>query len=147
MENSKKIIEQEMAEMMERMNQSDAIVCTNIERLHFSHKRENDVPFMQLLSQPLPNKIRNVGSEYEMFTQTFGTRLANCSQDILRRGGNNVVPNLSMCGGYECFQPNFTREYQMIPCKQNSFQNYLIGDEEKVCSSSHQLFNNITKRL
>jgi hypothetical protein len=144
---NKKYIENEMNEMMNRINQSDKILCHNIENLHFAHKRDNDTSYMFGLSRTMPNKIRDVSQEYQMLTHTFATRVANCTEDILKRGGNNVVPDLSSCGGYECFKPCYTKEYQMIPCKENTFKNYLVSDDKKTCSSSHQLFNNLTKRV
>jgi hypothetical protein len=144
---NKQLLEIEMQEMMNRMQQSDNITCHNVENLQFAHKRENDMAFMQAFAKPLPNNIRNVTSEYDLWTQSFQTRVATCDKDIIKRGGNNVVPSLNMCGGYECFKPCYTKEYRIIPCRENTYRNYLIADEEKACSISHQLFNNMTKRV
>lgn len=142
-----KFIQNEISEIHSRLQQSDTLLCGNIENLQFSHKRDNDLSYMYNLSRSMPNRIRNVGEEYQMWTQSFKTRVADCTDDILKRGGNDVIPNLSQCGGYECFKPSYTNEYQIVPCKNNSFRNYLVNDLEKVCTSSHQLFNNITKRV
>ena len=142
-----KYIENETNEIISRLQQSDNVLCNNIENLQFTHKRENDRSYMYKLSRSMPNKLRNVDEEYQMWTQSFKTRVANCTDDILKRGGNDVIPSLSLCAGYECFKPCYTQEYQMVPCKNNSFQNYLVNDDMKVCTLSHQLFNNVTKRV
>ncbi len=143
-----KYIENEMNDIISRLQQSDTILCNNIENLQFSHKRENDLAYMYKLSRSMPNRIRNVTEEYQMWTQSFKTRVANCSEDILKRGGNDVIPNLTQCAGYECLlKPCYTHEYQIEPCKNNSFKNYLVNDDLKVCTLSHQLFNNVTKRV
>lgn len=142
-----KLIENEMKDIELRLMQSDTLLCTNIENLQFSHKRDNDLSYIYPLSRTMPNKIRNVAEEYQMWTQSFKTRVANCTEDILKRGGNDVVPSLTQCGGYECFRPCYTKEVQTIPCKNNTFKNYLVDDDVKICSLSHQLFNNVTRRV
>lgn len=141
------LIQNEMNDIYSRLQQSDIILCNNIENLQFSHKRENDLSYMYKLSQTMPNKIRNVAHEYQMWTQSFKTRVADCTNDILKRGGNNVVPSLTQCAGYECFKPCYAKEFQTIPCKNNTFRNHLVNDDNKVCTLSHQLFNNVTKRV
>lgn len=145
--NNNKLIENEMRDIHSRLQQSDILLCNNIENLQFSHKRENDMSYMYNLSRTMPNKIRNVTEEYQMWTQSLKTRVADCTNDIIKRGGNNVVPSLTQCGGYECFKPCYTQTFQTIPCKNNTFKNYLVNDNEKICTLSHQLFNNVTKRV
>lgn len=145
--NNNQMIENEMKDIYTRLHQSDTLLCNNIENLQFSHKRENDLSYMYSLSRTMPNRIRNVGDEYQMWTQSFRTRVADCTDDILKRGGNNIVPPLSQCAGYECFKACHTKEFQTIPCKNNSHRNYLVNDSQKVCALSHQLFNNLTKRV
>jgi hypothetical protein len=138
---------QEMQEIESRLQQSDYILCKNIQSLHFVHKKESDGPFMDLLSRPLPSKIRNVVEEHKMWTQTYQTRVPQCNELIASRGGNNVSKSYSAYGGYECFSPQLMNDWIMEPCKKNTFQNYLVQDNDKICSKSHQLFNNVTKRV
>lgn len=142
-----KLIEKEMQDIYTRFQQSDTLLCNNIENLQFSHKRENDLSYMYNLSRTMPNRIRNIAEEYQMWTQSFKTRVADCTTDIIKRGGNNVVPPLTQCAGFECFKPCYTQEFQTIPCKNNTHKNYLVSDDNKVCTLSHQLFNNVTKRV
>ena len=145
--NNNKLIEMETKDIFLRLQQSDSILCNNIENLQFSHKRDNDISYMYNLSRTNPHKLRDVSEEYQMWTQSLQTRVANCTNEIFKRGGNNVIPILTQCAGYECFKPCYTEEFQSIPCKNNTFNNYLVNDDRKVCSSSHQLFNNLTKRI
>jgi hypothetical protein len=144
--NNNKLIIDEMKDIYSRLQQSDTILCNNIENLQFSHKRENDLRYMYNLSRTMPNKIKNVAEEYQMWTQSFRTRVADCTDTILNRGGNVVVKPFTNCAGYECFQPCYTKELTYVPCKNNTFKNHLVKDDEKVCTSNHQLFNNVTKR-
>jgi hypothetical protein len=140
---------QEEQEAHNRMLQSDMMLCTNIENLHFRHKYETDVPYMHLLSKPIPCCIRNVKEEYKLLTENYGTRKATCDESVLTRGGNNkpmsIYKNTKV--GYDYFNTPLNSELLMIPCKNNTFQNYLVQDNKKICSVSHQLFNNITKRV
>lgn len=134
--------------MDDHLKQSDYILCKNIQDLQFKHKRENDVKFMSLLSKPLPCCIRDVNEEYKIWTDTFKTRTPNCSEIIATRGGNNKKSGVDkQCGGYECYQGKYNNNFLLLPCKENTFQNYLVEDNEKICSVSHQMFNNMTKRV
>lgn len=149
MERNQYLDQLEETDMLDRMQQSDDVLCHNIQNLQFAHKRENDVAYMLHLSKPLNNQIRDVKSEYNLWTQTFATRVATCTDDIVTRGGNNKIPPVqnNLCSGYECFTKPYTSEYMMLPCKQNTFKNYLVHDDKKICTSTHQLFNNMTKRV
>lgn len=149
MERTKYLDQMEEEDIMRRMQQSDDMQCNNIEYLQFSHKRENELMFMAPLSKPLNNQIRNVTSEYDMWTQTFTSRVPTCTEAIAFRGGNNripIAPN-KLCAGFSCFGDAYTQEYVVVPCKKNTFKNYVVEDDKKICSSSHQLFNNMTKRV
>lgn len=134
----------------ENMLRSDAMLCTNIESLHFRHKAETERQFMYPLSRPIPCCIRNIEHETKMFTDTFGTRTAKCTRGVVTRGGNHpktLKPYNSTYVGYDYFDSPLCGDLMMIPCKQNTFQNYQVGDAYKTCSASHQLFNNMTKRV
>jgi hypothetical protein len=136
-------------DIMKRMQQSDLIICNNLEKLHYDTKKENDNTFMQNFNKPIPNTIRDVSQEYEMWTETYATRNPYCGSLIVTRAGNNngltskVTP---LCAGYECFMPVHISDYLVTPSKTNTYQNYIIDNGE--CTSTHhiQLFNNMTKR-
>lgn len=149
MERNQYLDQLEEQEQQNRLQQSDLILCQNIENLQFTHKRENDMSYMLPMSRPLNNQIRDVKQEHTMWTQTFGTRVATCTDATLTRGGNNPIPapRNNLCAGYECFAPAYTKNFMMVPCKENTFKNYLVEDHKKICTTSHQLFNNMTKRV
>jgi hypothetical protein len=132
-----------------RMIQSDMMLCTNIEHLHFRHKYETDVPYMHLLSKPIPCCVRDVKEEYKLLTESYETRKATCDESVMTRGGNhkpmNKYKNTQV--GYDYFNTPLNSELLMIPCKENNVQNYIVQDDKKTCSASHQLFNNMTKRV
>jgi hypothetical protein len=124
------------------LEQSDAILCRNVENLQFQHKKETDGSFMNAFFPSVPCGIRDIREEYKLWTETFGTRPATCDENIMTRGGNNH-------GYYGGFNPDILNkncELLLDPCSQNTFKNYLVGDDKKICSLKHQTFNNITKR-
>jgi hypothetical protein len=109
-------MQKENEAIMQRMQQSDSVLCTNLEFLHFSTKRENDLFQMSSMNLPLPMKVRDVEEEYKMWTQTYGTRTRTCPKGIQDRFGNNkkantsvwnIEPSIPLCGGYECLSPAF----------------------------------------
>lgn len=124
------------------IQQSDAILCGNIEYLQFKHKKETDLTLMKSFRPAVPCGIRDVRQEYKLWTETFGTKMATCDEAIMTRGGNNH-------GYYHGYNPNVQNkncELLLDPCEQNTFKNYLVSDDKKTCSLRHQTFNNITKR-
>lgn len=134
--------------MESRIEQSDYILCKNIQNLHFKHKRESDLPYMSLLSKPLPCCIRDVSEEYQMWTDSYATRNPYCNESIVTRGGNNKKGGKTqVCRGYECLKGPYSHNFLLTPCTQNTFQNYLVEDNNKICSVNHQLFNNMTRRI
>lgn len=140
----------EEIEAAERMLQSDTMICTNVESLHFKHKAETDRLFMHPLNRPIPCCIRDIGKESKMFTDTFGTRTSKCTPGVMTRGNNHpktAKPYDSTLVGYDYFDSPLCGDLMMIPCKQNTFRNHLVADHLKTCSASHQLFNNLTKRV
>lgn len=122
--------------------QSDAILCKNIEFLQFQHKKETDLMLMNSFSPFAHCGIRDVGKEYKLWTDTFGTKTATCDENIMTRGGNNH----GYYGGFNPDIKNKNCEFLLDPCPQNTFKNHLVGDDKKICSLRHQTFNNITKR-
>lgn len=124
------------------LQQSDAMLCRNVENLQFKHKRETDVSLMNTFRPAVPCRIRDVQQEYKLWTETFGTRPATCDEMIMTRGGNNHGYH----GGFNPELKNKNCEFLMDPCSQNTFKNHLVEDDVKTCTLRHQMFNNITKR-
>lgn len=130
-------MQKEHEAIMQRLNQSDAILCHNLEHLHFLSKRENDMFIMSTMNRSLPMEVRDVAEEYDMWTQTYGTRTASCPPGFDNRFGNatkraptgvwNIEPSIPLCGGYDCLAPAFNQ----APIEQNV---------------TKKLFDNQTKR-
>ena len=76
----------ETDDILMRMQQSDHILCTNINNLHFSAKQKDDAPFMHAFGRSLPKTIRNVSGEYKLWTDTFTTRFDVRTPMIVNRG-------------------------------------------------------------
>ena len=108
-------MQKENEAIMQRMQQSDSVLCTNLEFLHFSAKRENDIFQMSSMHRQLPMEVRDVAEEYKMWTQTYATRTPTCPTGIKHRFGNhkknssvwNIEPSIPLCGGYDCLSPAF----------------------------------------
>lgn len=125
-----KLIEQEMQEMLQRMQQSDSVLCTNVQSLHFTHKQNSDQKYMATLAKPLANQIRNVATEYTMWTQTYTDRIPTCTPGIIQRGGNAIVlPTRPLIG---------IQSYQGHP---------LIFKEKNAYFNVHNPFDNMTRRV
>lgn len=124
------LIKQETQEMMLRMNQSDTLLCNNINHLHIGHQQNSQQGYISIMSKPLAYHIRNVADEYTMWTNTYTDRVRTCTPDILKRGGNGVVPVLQQRLGNECLQTH-----------------PLIYKEKSCYISKHQPFDNMTRRI
>ena len=96
-------IERENEAIKQRMQQSDAVLCTHLEYLHFSTKKQDDLSLISSMTRALPMTIRNVDEEYAMWTQSYATRVPSCPPNVLARGGNAPSSHqMPLCGGYEC---------------------------------------------
>lgn len=133
-------IQQQHDEITQRIKQSDSLLCTHLENLHFLSKRENDIQLMLQINRAFPMEVRNVDEEYDMWTQTYITRNHSCPSHILSRGGNTslqqkkngtsglyIEPRIPLCGGYECLDNTFNRT--------------------SVPYNTKKLFDNMTKRV
>ena len=121
------IIQKENDEIAERLKQSDRILCTHLENLHFNSKRENDLYLMSTCWRSLPMNVRNVEKEYQLWIQSFKTRVPYCSFELAQRYGNGTNKEKTLCGGYECVR--------------QPYNNTKVPDNTRV------LFNTMTKRV
>lgn len=118
------------------------MICTDMkERCDYQNQRDNDV-LMQQYSQTKPTNIRDIGME-----STFGGKGVQerifCNDFVNKRGGNAIVG-----GAFSplCDAQAAKSTFLMPTCPKNSWQNYLVCDEDKCCSMRHQTFMNVTKR-
>jgi hypothetical protein len=136
------------------LDQSDDIRCNNINFLRFKDKKQNDTMFcMRMNGCTVPKEPKNIDNESKLWR---GSRGANCSLPYyLTRGGNSkkcptpvTETRKDAIVGYDNFESAYSlNNYLMVPCKQNTFRNYVQCDNEKCCSIRHQLFMNVTRRV
>ena len=118
--------------IMQRLQQSDNILCHNLEYLHFSTKRKNDMFLMSSINRALPMDVRDVGEEYKMWTQSYGTRTPTCPPGLKDWFGNskkgrsevwNIQPSIALCGGYDCLAPAFNESSIKLEETKRMFDN------------------------
>lgn len=132
---------------MENIDKSDSMICNTKALMTFNHKKENDILFYNQMGNVQPTQLRDFDAEYELFTNTMNPRLYTCNPYVDARGGNAFqAPERTMCQGYQCYNSYHMQENLLVPCKENTFQNYVDCDNDKCCSVRHQLFMNVTKR-
>jgi hypothetical protein len=133
------------------IEKSDNILCNNTRYYDFYNKKQNDLALCwQLNGCSLPAD-KNID---------FETRLWRGSSDDCRygvmwtRGGNAKDPSckkkhtqIDVLAGYDNYTSSSLNDYLLIPCKQNTFRNYISCDDNKCCSIRHQMFMNLTKRI
>lgn len=128
------------------LEKSDAMICNNHMERQCKYNAMNNQAFMQQMSNPQATTLRDINMETKSFIG-MDTRVY-CNDLINIRGKNALVPciNKRPCMGYECYTPFHINEYLLIPCKENTYRNHLVCDDDKCCSLRHQMFMNVTKR-
>lgn len=125
------------------IEKSDYMLCNNSAFLHYKDKKTNDGMFVQQMSKTRPMCIRDIDAENAMFI-TPSSRNAVCNPFLSDRGGNvGCEPNRQCPKLYTQYNMN---EFLLVPCPKNTYKNYLVFDNKKTCSKSHQILNNWTKR-
>lgn len=132
---------------IDNVKKSDMMVCNTRANASFKFKKENDIAFLQQVRNTQPTKLKPIGLE-SLLQRSKNPREYVCNDSINSRGGNAVsCQDNDICTGYDCYDNYHMQEYLMRPCKFNTFRNFLIEDDNKICSRQHQLFNNLTKRV
>lgn len=125
------------------LSRSDQLLCTNSAFLHYKDKKQNDGLFMQQMSRPRDMCLRDIDKENRFFI-TPSSREYTCSPMMASRGGNvGCEPEVKCPKLYTNYNMN---EFLLVPCPKNTYKNYLVFDDTKMCSKTHQLLNNWTKR-
>lgn len=134
------------------LSKSDDILCNNLKYYDFYQRQRDDRAFChQVQNCQLPNE-KIVDDETRMWR---GRRGADCTLPYhLTRGGNSKTPSCIPAlkhslgpAGYDNYNTKSLSEYLLIPCRENTFQNYVACDRGKCCSVNHQLFMNLTRRV
>ncbi len=122
---------------------SDHLLCTNSAYLQYKDKKMNDGLFVQQMSRPRDMCLRNIDNENRLFL-TPSSREYTCSKFLASRGGNEgCEPNVPCPKLYTKYNMN---DFLLVPCPKNTYKNYLVFDDKKTCSKTHQILNNWTKR-
>lgn len=134
------------------LKMSDNIVCNNLNYFDFYHRKGNDHAFCwQMQGCMLPGE-----KAFDKETHLWrGKKEDDCTIGLFEtRGGNakamtceKSLINIEQAAGYDNYNANSLTEYLMVPCRQNTFRNYLNCDDKKCCSIRHQMFMNHTKRI
>lgn len=127
---------------------SDVISCNTRALLGFQHTKMNDAILMQRFRSTAPNKLRDVEAEHRLQKEIFKAKEYTCTPMIQARGGNAIActDDSMLRQGYKNYTPYNMSEYLLVPCKENTFRNFVDCDEDRCCSVHHQLFDNMTKR-
>jgi hypothetical protein len=124
------------------LEKSDNILCKNTGYLSYQHIKENDTLFRQQMQNTVPRCLRDVGNESKMFLN-MSSKVAICSQLINNRGKSCPEPSKTCPSLYSAYTLN---DFLLVPCPKNTYKNYLVFDDKKTCSKSHQILNNWTRR-
>ena len=106
---------------------SDKMLCTNSAYLHYKDQAYNDIIFMRQMKNNgciSPDALINTENALKI---KQSSRIATCT----RR---------------EPIEFKCTNEFLLTPCPKNTYQNYMVYDDVKMCSKSHQILNNVTRR-
>ena len=112
------------------LNKSDQMLCTNSAYLHYKDQSYNDSIFMRQMQKGgciSPDRI--ISEESRLKIKPF-SRMAD---------GVSCTPR--KLAPFKC-----TNEFLLVPCPKNTYRNYMVYDDEKMCSKSHQILNNMTRR-
>lgn len=122
---------------------SDHMLCTNSAYLHYKDKKLNDGIFVAHMSNPRDMCLRDIDRENSLWI-TESSRKATCFPMLPTRGGNEgCEPDRPCPKIYTNYNLN---EFLLIPCPKPTYRNYLVFNDKKMCSKSHQALNNWTKR-
>ena len=129
------------------LEQSDDILCNNMKYYDFYAKKKDDLAFCHVMQNCWRPEEKIVDKETKLWQ---GKKEKDCSIGYhITRGGNAkcVEKEYSIKAGYDNYTPESLKDYLLIPCKQNTYRNYIACDDAKCCSIRHQMFMNQTKRI
>lgn len=127
---------------------SDRILCTDITYWNYEVNKNNEsILQRQFQHSALCNKDVNKETllllkhrERDCQVITQNTRGGNAKSQICDTSSYSIPV------GYDNFSSTSLAEYLVIPCKQNTYRNYLGCNATDCCSIRHQLFWNHTKK-
>lgn len=125
------------------LEKSDYMLCTNTGYLLYQHRKENDDLFKQQMMNTSKVCLRDMEKESDLFLRG-SSRVAVCTPMVNSRGNSGCEP-VRPCPT-PVYSQYLLNEFLLVPCPKNTYKNYLVYDDHKICSKSHQVLNNWTKR-
>jgi hypothetical protein len=128
------------------LQHSDNMICNNVAYNTYKWRKQNDLIFYKQMDMPQNTDFMNRCIEDNM--RKNNSRHCETSQRIFERGGNSTTQcePVHFAGGFQNYNKYHLNEYMLTPCPRNTWKNYLIQDNNKICSKRHQFFMNVTKR-
>ena len=123
---------------MENIEKSDTMICNSISYNMYNWKKNNDLMFIKQMSNP--QKLNLIDTSKEDYLKRGNSRECVFTPEISSRGTNNIETVYSK---EPCYKLD---EYLMAPCQTNTWQNWMVEDNNKKCSKHHQFYMNLTKR-
>jgi hypothetical protein len=127
---------------------SDAILCNNLTYHDYLHRKDNDRAFCWRMNGCILPDKKPIDVESHLWKKE---KEAMCGEIMNIRAGNAkdyICPHPTATVGYDNMSsaPNMN-DYLMVPCRINTYRNYIACDDKKCCSIRHQMFMNHTKRI
>jgi hypothetical protein len=113
---------------------SDRMLCTNNAYLHYKDEFYNNSIFMR--------QMQNGGAAGVCASQS---KIINAENALKIKPSSRLADNVS-CTPRESAPFKCTDDLLLVPSRKNTYQNYIICDNNKICSKSHQILNNMTRR-
>jgi hypothetical protein len=129
---------------MNDLEKSDKMMCNTKANNMYKYLKENDTLFLQRMRNTQPVHVRDIGKEW---SHMIDPKMYICNDVINTRGGNAVYCEADKsAAGYNNYTKYHMNEYLLVPCKENTWKNYVQCDNNKCCSVKHQMYDNQTKR-
>jgi hypothetical protein len=128
-----------------RLRQSDHMICNNTAYNAYHWRKQNDLMFYKQMDMPQNSHLMDRCVEDNM--RRGYSRECEVSKRIFERGGNstNCEPQ-HFARGFQNYNKYHLNEFLITPCPDNTWKNWLVHDDKKVCTKRHQFFMNVTKR-
>lgn len=133
------------------MNQflSDNIICNDWMYNQYKSKKQNDLVMINQFTKSIPENMRDIICENSLRNNQLKND-THCILGVMTRGNNDShINELNKCTDWNNYKPLKNKNQQnffLIPDENSTHENYLMNDQWKTCSKSHQMFDNNTKR-
>jgi hypothetical protein len=128
-----------------KLQQSDDMICNSTAYNAYQWRKQNDMIFYKQMDTPQNTYLMDRCVENNM--RRGFSRECEVSKRIFERGGNstNCEP-VHFARGFQNYNNYHLGEYMIAPCPDNTWKNWLVQDNKKICTKRHQFYMNVTKR-